>query len=208
MNNTTVINHPLIQNKLTKARNRMTDSKMFRETINEIAGLMCYEATKDLKTVPMNIETPLAKTQGEVLSDGIVIVPIMRAGLGMVDAMHMLIPHAKIGHIGLYRDETSFTPEKYYTKLPKDLENSTVLLLDPMLATGGSVRRSYEILKEAGAKDIRFIGIVAAPEGIKAIEDHCPDMRLYLAAIDEGLNDSKFITPGLGDAGDRLYGTK
>ncbi len=205
---TFVINHPLIQTKLTKARSKDTDTKMFRETINEIAGLMCYEATKDLKTSPIDIETPMSKTTGYVLSSGIVIAPIMRAGLGMVDAIHMLMPNAKVGHIGLYRDETSFQPETYYSKLPKDLSESTVLLLDPMLATGGSVIQSYKILKEGGAKDIRYLGIVASPEGIETIEKNCPDMKIFVAAVDEGLTDNKFITPGLGDAGDRLFGTK
>ncbi len=205
---TTIINHPLIQNKLTRARSKDTDSKIFRETINEISGLMCYEATKDLKTKYINIETPVTTTKGEVLDTKIVIVPILRAGLGMVDAIHMLIPHAKVGHIGLYRDEKSFTPEKYYTKLPEDLDKSTVFLLDPMLATGGSVKQSYDILKASGAKDIRFIGIVASPEGIETIENACPDLKIYVAAVDEGLTPNKYITPGLGDAGDRLFGTK
>ncbi len=205
---TTIINHPLIQNKLTRARRKETDSKMFRETINEISGLMCYEATKDLKTKAVDIETPLVETQGEVLDTDIVIVPILRAGLGMTDAIHMLIPHAKVGHIGLYRDEVSFTPEKYYTKLPEHLEKSTVFLLDPMLATGGSVKQSYDILKGSGATDIRFIGIVASPEGLEFIEKSCPDLKIYVAAVDEGLTANKYITPGLGDAGDRLFGTK
>ncbi len=204
---TKVIHHPLIKSKLGIVRSKETDSKLFRESINEIAGLMCYEATKDLKTDIINIETPLAKTEAETLATDIVIVPILRAGLGMTDAIHMLIPHAKVGHIGLYRDETTFIPAKYYTKLP-DVKNATVLLLDPMLATGGSVKASYDILVEAGAKDIRFIGIVGSPEGVKKTETSCPKMSIYLAAIDEKLNDNKYIVPGLGDAGDRLFGTK
>ncbi len=204
---TTIINHPLIKNKLTIVRNKNTDSKLFRETINEIAGLMCYEATKDLKTTTVDLETPLAKTTGEALATDIVIVPILRAGLGMTDAIHMLIPHAKIGHIGLYRDETTFEPAKYYTKLPV-VKDATVILLDPMLATGGSVKASYDILKDAGATDIRFLGIVGSPDGVTYIEAVCPDMPIYLAAVDEKLNDNKYIVPGLGDAGDRLFGTK
>ncbi len=204
---TKVIHHPLIKNKLGIVRAKETDSKLFRESINEIAGLMCYEATKDLKTKSIDIETPLAKTSAETLATDIVIVPILRAGLGMTDAIHMLIPHAKVGHIGLYRDENTFTPAKYYTKLP-DVSNATVLLLDPMLATGGSVKASYDILVEAGAKDIRFIGIVGSPEGVEKTEAACPNMMIYLAAIDEKLNNNKYIVPGLGDAGDRLFGTK
>ncbi len=206
--NPIIINHPLIKNKLTKVRHKDTDSKLFRETVNEIAGLMSYEATKDLPLETVDIETPLAKTQGEALARDIVIVPILRAGLGMVDAIHMLIPHAKIGHIGLYRDETTFAPAKYYSKFPLNLAGATVLLLDPMLATGGSAKASYDMLKEAGAQDIRFIGIVASPEGIDFIKKHCPDMQVYIAAVDQGLNDNKYIVPGLGDAGDRLFGTK
>lgn len=203
-----IINHPLIKNKLTKVRHKDTDSKLFRETINEISGLMSYEATKDLPLKTVEIETPLAKTQGEALARELVIVPILRAGLGMVDAIHMLIPHAKIGHIGLYRDETTFTPAKYYSKFPLNLKEATVLLLDPMLATGGSAQASYDMLKQAGAQDIRFIGIVASPEGIAYVKKHCPDMQVYIAAVDQGLNDHKYIVPGLGDAGDRLFGTK
>jgi len=203
-----IIHHPLIENKLSIVRDKNTDSKIFRETINEIAGLMCYEATKDLPTQPIDIETPLTRTKGKTLARKIVIVPILRAGLGMVDAIHMLIPHAKIGHIGLYRDEKTFKPEKYYTKLPSDLAAATVLLLDPMLATGGSTRKSYDILKEAGATDIRFIGIVGSPEGLDYMQKYCPDLSIFLAAVDEKLNADKYIVPGLGDAGDRLFGTK
>ncbi len=203
-----IINHPLIKNKLTKVRDKNTDAKLFRETINEIAGLMSYEATKDLPLETIDVETPLAKTQGQALAREIVIVPILRAGLGMVDAIHMLIPHAKVGHIGLYRDETTFAPAKYYAKFPSNLKDATVLLLDPMLATGGSAKASYDMLIEAGVKDLRFIGIVASPEGVSFLQKHCPKLKVFVAALDEGLNAQKYIVPGLGDAGDRLFGTK
>ena len=205
---TFVIDHPLIKNKLTIVRNKHTDSKTFRETINEIAGLMSYEATKDLEVTTIDIETPLAHTKGEALKNPIVIVPILRAGLGMSDAIHMLIPNAKVGHIGLYRDETTFEPAEYYAKFPSEMKDATVLLLDPMLATGGSVIKAYNIVKSHGAEDVRYIGVVASPEGVDAIEKACPDMKNYIASIDDGLTDTKYITPGLGDAGDRLFGTK
>ncbi len=205
---TTVIDHPLIKYKLTIVREKTTDSKLFRETINEISGLMSYEATKDIELDEIQVTTPLAPAKGHALKKPIVIVPILRAGLGMSEAIHMLIPNAKVGHIGLYRDETTFQPSEYYAKFPGNIKKATVLLLDPMLATGGSVIRAYNIVKAHGAKDIRYIGIVASPEGVQAIENQCPDMKNFVAAIDEGLTKDKYITPGLGDAGDRLFGTK
>ncbi len=203
-----ILNHPLIDHKMTKIRDKNTDTKTFRENVNEISGLMAYEITRDLETRMVEVETPLMKTKSKVLANEVVIVPILRAGLGMVDGIHMMIPTAKIGHIGLYRDEETLKPHSYYEKFPKEIVGSTVLLVDPMLATGGSVLASIESLKKAGAKDIRFVGIVGCPEGVKAIEDAHPDVDIYLAALDEKLNSKGYIEPGLGDCGDRLFGTK
>ena len=205
---TIILDHPLIKHKLVKLRDKTTNTKEFREALNEIAGFMSYEATKDLTLQITEVETPIQKTQGEVLKKSVVIVPILRAGLGMVDMIQNLIPTAKVGHIGLFRNEETFVPEEYYTKLPADLEHATILLLDPMLATGGTVMASYDILKRHGAKDIRYLGIVGVQEGLDELEKHCPDMRTYLAVKDEGLNENRYIVPGLGDAGDRLFGTK
>ncbi len=203
-----IYDHPLIKNKVAKLRDKNTEMQLFRETTNELAGLMCYEVTKDLKTKAQEVETPLSKTTCEVLAQDVVIVPILRAGLGMVDAVQLLIPHARVGHIGLYRGGDDASPNRYYAKLPNNLENSLVLLLDPMLATGGTLKASVEILKERGAKDIRYVGIVGCPEGLAFVEKHCPDVKVYLASLDERLNEDKYIVPGLGDAGDRLFGTK
>ncbi|MFW6284800.1 MAG: uracil phosphoribosyltransferase [Bacillota bacterium] len=205
---TIILNHPLIKHKMVKLRDKTTGTKEFRESVNEIAGLMSYEATKDLELKPVEVETPIQMAKGEVLAQNVVIIPVMRAGLGMVDMIQNLIPTAKVGHIGLFRNEVTFMPEEYYTKLPDDLANATILLLDPMLATGGTVKVSYEILKKHGAKDIRYLGIVGVQEGLDTLEKHCPDMKVYLAVKDEKLNDNKYIVPGLGDAGDRLFGTK
>lgn len=203
-----ILNHPLIDHKMAKIRNKDTDSKIFRENVNEISGLMAYEITRDLATKPVEVETPLKKMKTKVLSKTVVIVPILRAGLGMVDGIHMMIPTAKVGHIGLYRDEETLMPHSYYVKFPKEISEATVLLVDPMLATGGSAVASIDALKTAGAKDIRYVGIVGCPEGVKAIEDTHPDVDVYLAALDEGLNEKGYIVPGLGDCGDRLFGTK
>jgi uracil phosphoribosyltransferase len=205
---TIILDHPLIKHKLVKLRDKNTNTKEFREAVNEIAGLMSYEATKDLTLQMTDVETPIQKAKGEILKRSVVIVPILRAGLGMVDMIQNLIPTAKVGHIGLFRNEVTFEPEEYYTKLPANLENATILLLDPMLATGGTVKLSYDILKRHGATDIRYLGIVGVQEGLDELEKHCPDMRTYLAVKDEGLNENKYIYPGLGDAGDRLFGTK
>lgn len=205
---TIILNHPLIKHKMVKLRDKTTGTKEFRESVNEIAGLMSYEATKDLALKPVEVETPIGKAEGEVLAQNVVIIPVMRAGLGMVDMIQNLIPTAKVGHIGLFRDEETFVPQEYYTKLPEGLGRATILLLDPMLATGGTVKVSYDILKKHGAKDIRYLGIVGVQEGLDYLEAHCPDMRIYLAAKDEKLNENKYIVPGLGDAGDRLFGTK
>ncbi|MFW5893022.1 MAG: uracil phosphoribosyltransferase [Bacillota bacterium] len=205
---TIILNHPLIKHKMVKLRDKTTGTKEFRESVNEIAGLMSYEATKDLELKPVEVETPIQMAKGEVLAQNVVIIPVMRAGLGMVDMIQNLIPTAKVGHIGLFRNEVTFVPEEYYTKLPDDLGNATILLLDPMLATGGTVKVSYDILKKHGAKDIRYLGIVGVQEGLDYLEAHCPDMKVYLAVKDDRLNENKYIVPGLGDAGDRLFGTK
>jgi uracil phosphoribosyltransferase len=190
-------------------RNKDTDTKSFRENLNEIAKLMTYEATKNLKLSEIEVETPLMKTTGHALEDkAIAIVPILRAGLGMVDGILDLIPTAKIGHIGVYRDEESLEPVYYYCKLPVDVENRKVLLVDPMLATGGSAVYAIDYLKEKGVKDILFMCLVAAPEGIANILQKHPDVAIYTAKIDQGLNEKGYIYPGLGDCGDRIFGTK
>ena len=203
-----ILHHPLIDHKLAKIRDKNTDTKTFRENVQELSGLMAYEVTRDLPTRPIEVETPLTKTEANVLAKDVVIVPILRAGLGMVDGIHMMIPTAKIGHIGLYRDEETLTPHSYYVKFPKEIASATVLLVDPMLATGGSVLAAIDALKKAGAKDIRFVGLVGCPEGVKVLEKAYPDVDIYLAAMDEKLNEKAYIVPGLGDAGDRLFGTK
>lgn len=200
--------HPLIQHKLTQLRNKNTETKIFRETLNEIAGLMCYEATKDLSLKTKEIETPLQKMDAKVLADEIFIVPILRAGLGMVEGMINLIPTARVGHIGVYRDEETLEPVYYYCKLPKNIENGKVFLVDPMLATGGSANYSIDYLKDKGVKDISFLCILGCPEGIKNVQAVHPDVDIIAACIDEGLNDKSYIYPGLGDAGDRIFGTK
>lgn len=202
------MNHPLIQHKLSYLRNKDTDTKVFRETLNEIAGLMTYEATKNLKLKEIETETPLMKTTTKVLADPICIVPILRAGLGMVEGLVTFIPTAKVGHIGVYRDEETLEPVYYYCKLPVDIASGKVLLVDPMLATGGSAIYAIDYLKERGVKDISFLCIIAAPEGIEKVKEKHPDVDIYAACIDEKLNEKSYIIPGLGDAGDRIFGTK
>ncbi len=206
--NTTIIDHPLIRHKLSKVRDKNTNTKDFRELISEIGGLMAYEITRNLETVPKMIETPIATAQVEVLAKDIVIVPILRAGLGMVDGITNLIPNAKVGHIGLYRDEETLEPHTYYAKFPKELSKATVLLVDPMLATGGSALAAIDILKAHGATNIIYVGLVGTPIGIKLLNDKHPDVSIYLAAKDEVLNENGYIVPGLGDCGDRIFGTK
>jgi len=209
MNNVTVVSHPLIQHKLTMLRDKNTSSKDFRELVKEIAMLMAYEVTRNLPLEDIDIETPICKTTGKVLSgQDIAIVPILRAGLGMVDGMLDLIPNAKIGHIGLYRNEETLQPVEYYCKLPKDIENRIVIITEPMLSTGGSMLGAIEILKRHGAKKIKSIHLVCAPEGIEVVTKAHPDVEIYTASIDEKFNDIGYIVPGLGDAGDRLFGTK
>ncbi len=202
------IKHPLIEHKMSIIRNKLTDTKTFRENVNEIGSLVTYEITRDLLTRPIEVETPIAKTICQTLAKEVVIVPILRAGLGMVDGIHNVIPTAKIGHVGLYRDENTLLPHGYYQKFPDVIADATVLVVDPMLATGGSAIAAIQLVKQRGAKDIRFVGLVGCPEGIKALQAAHPDVDIYLAMIDERLNEVGYIVPGLGDCGDRLFGTK
>lgn len=204
-----VMDHPLIEHKINYIRSKDVGTKEFREVIGEIAQLMCYEATRDLKMKEVEIETPVGRTTGRVL-DGkkLAIVPILRAGIGMVDGMLSLIPAAKVGHIGLYRDPETLDPVEYYCKLPTDCEERQVFVVDPMLATGGSSAAAVSMLKEKGVKNIRFLCIIAAPEGVRRMREEHPDVDLYIGALDERLNGHGYIVPGLGDAGDRIFGTK
>lgn len=204
-----VMDHPLIEHKISYIRSKDVGTKEFREVIGEIAQLMCYEATRDLKMKEVEIETPVARTTGRVLNGKkLAIVPILRAGIGMVDGMLSLIPAAKVGHIGLYRDPETLEPVEYYCKLPSDCEERQVFVVDPMLATGGSSAAAVSMLKEKGVKNIRFLCIIAAPEGVERMREEHPDVDLYIGALDERLNDHGYIVPGLGDAGDRIFGTK
>lgn len=203
------MNHPLILHKLAIIRDKNTGSKDFREIVEEIAMLMAYEVTRDIHTEEVEVETPMCKTKCRMLSGKkLAIVPILRAGLGMVEGMRKLVPAAKVGHIGLYRDEKTLQPIEYFCKLPQDIEERDVIIVDPMLATGGSAIDAITMLKKRGATNIRFVGLIAAPEGIEALKDAHPDVDIYIAQIDERLNENGYILPGLGDAGDRLFGTK
>ena len=205
----TVLEHPLIQHKLAIMRNKETGTKEFRALVNEIAGLMCYEATRNLPTEEVLVETPITTAKCRMLSGKkLAIVPVLRAGLGMVDSMVALIPSAKIGHIGLYRDPETHKPVEYYCKLPEDIENRVTFVVDPMLATGGSAVAAIDFLKARGCKNIVMMNIIGCPEGIKAVTEAHPDVDIYMAACDEKLNDHAYIVPGLGDAGDRIFGTK
>ena len=209
MANVTVTNHPLIQHKLTIIRDKRTSSKIFREIISEIAMLMCYEATRDLELTEVEIETPVAVAKVKKLSGKkLAVVPILRAGLGMVDGIVALIPSARIGHIGLYRDPETLMPVEYYCKLPADIEERDVIVVDPMCATGGSAIDAISLIKKRNPKHIKFVCTIASPEGIKALTDAHPDVDVFCAAMDECLNDHGYIIPGLGDAGDRIFGTK
>jgi len=204
-----VLDHPLIQHKLAVLRNKETPVKEFRELVSEISGLMCYEATRNLPTEEVLVETPITTAKCRMLSGKkLAIVPILRAGLGMVDAMVDLIPSAKIGHIGLYRDPETHKPVEYYCKLPEDIGNRVTFVVDPMLATGGSAVAAIDFLKGHGCKQIVMMNIIGCPEGIKAVTEAHPDVEIYMAACDEKLNDHAYIVPGLGDAGDRIFGTK
>lgn len=204
-----VFDHPLIQHKLTYIRDKNTGTKEFRELVDEVATLMAFEITRDLPLEEIEIETPVTTAKTKVLSGKkIAIVPILRAGIGMVDGVLKLIPAAKVGHIGLYRDPETLKPVEYYAKLPADVEERDFIIVDPMLATGGSAVEAINSLKKRGAKSIKFMCLIAAPEGVKAIQDEHDDVDIYIASLDEKLNDHGYIVPGLGDAGDRLFGTK
>ena len=202
-----VMDHPLISHKIAMLRDKNTSVRDFRALVNEIGLLMGYEATKDLKMTEVEVETPVATTKGQVIERQVALVPILRAGLGMVDALMSLIPAAKVGHIGLYRDHETLQPVEYYCKLPSDIEQRQVLVLDPMLATGGSSSAAISFIKKRGAKNIRLVCVIGAPEGVKAVQEAHPDVDIYVAALDEKLNENGYIIPGLGDAGDRLFGT-
>ena len=209
MGNVHVMDHPLVHHKLAVMRNKDTSVKEFRELVSEVAGLMCYEATRNLPTVGVKVETPVGTANCKMLAGKkLAIVPILRAGLGMVDALVDLIPSAKIGHIGLYRDPETHEPVEYYCKLPEDIGNRVVFVVDPMLATGGSAVAAINFLKKRGCKNIIMLNIIGCPEGIKRVQEEHPDVEMYLAACDEKLNEHAYIVPGLGDAGDRIFGTK
>ncbi len=204
-----MISHPLVQHKVALLRDVNTGTKEFKELVSELATLMCYEATRDLPTREVEIQTPVAVAKARMLTGRkLAFVPILRAGLGMVDGMLALVPAAKIGHIGLYRDPETLQPVEYYCKLPGDISERDVIVLDPMLATGGSACDAIDLIKKRGAKNIKFIGIIAAPEGLQKLQEAHPDVQIYIAALDECLNDHGYIVPGLGDAGDRIFGTK
>ena len=209
MSKVQVMDHPLIQHKVNYIRRKEVGSKEFREIVGEIAALMCYEATRDLKLQDVEIETPICKMVGKELSGKkLAVVPILRAGLGMVDGMLSMIPAAKVGHIGLYRNEETLEPVEYYCKLPQDCAERDVFVVDPMLATGGSSVAAITMLKNRGVKKIRFMCIVAAPQGIERMKEEHPDVDIYVGALDDHLNEKGYIVPGLGDAGDRIFGTK
>ena len=209
MGNVTVIDHPMIQHKLTLMRDKDCGTKDFRQLLEEISMLMAYEVTRDLPLEEIEIETPICKCKSKVISGKkIGIVPILRAGLGMVDGVTRLVPTAKVGHIGMFRDPQTHQPVEYYCKLPPDIEERELIVVDPMLATGGSSVAAIDALKKRGCKSIKLMCLVGCPEGVKTVQDAHPDVDLYIAAIDEKLNEHKYIVPGLGDAGDRIFGTK
>ncbi len=207
MSKVVVVDHPLVQHKMSIIRDYRTGTKEFREALNEISGLITYEISRNFETKEAKVTTPIEETTVRVLTKDVVIVPILRAGLGMVDGIHTMIPTAKIGHVGLYRDETTLQPVEYYAKFP-DLPQATVLVVDPMLATGGSASFAVTAVKKRGAKDIRYVGLVGCPEGVARMQQDHPDVDIYLAAMDARLNEVGYIVPGLGDCGDRLFGTK
>ena len=209
MNNVTIFDHPLIQHKTTILRQTTTTNKEFRELVEEITMLMCYEALRDLPLEDVEIETPIQKTTKKLIKGKkVAIVPILRAGLGMVNGMLSLVPSAKVGHIGMYRDEETLIPHPYYCKLPKDINERDVIVLDPMLATGGSAVDAIDQIKTKNPRSIKFMCIIAAPEGLKLLTEKHPDVQVYCACLDERLNENGYILPGLGDAGDRIFGTK
>lgn len=207
--NVTIMNHPLISHKVAILRDKKTGMKEFRELIEEITMLLAFESMKDVPTKKIIVETPLETTEQTVVEEqSVVVVPILRAGLGMVNGIHRLFPTAKVGHIGLYRDEETFEPQTYYIKLPEGVENKMVILLDPMLATGGSAAAAMQMLKDRGCKNIRLMSIIGAPEGVKTVAEAHPDCKVFVSTLDRELNDKCYILPGLGDAGDRIFGTK
>src|SRR5919112_1709090 len=207
MENVVLIDHPVVQTKLTELRDYTADHRKFRTLLDEIAGLMVYEVTRDWPTMPKPVQTPLEKTIGHVLARPVTLVPILRTGLGMADGVLKMLPDARLGHLGVYRNEGTLEPVSYYQKLPPDIAATEVLLIDPMLATGGSGSAAVSVLKQAGVASMRFICLVAAPEGIAALHAQHPEVPIYCAAIDRQLNERGYILPGLGDAGDRLFGT-
>ncbi len=209
MNNVTIFDHPLIQHKISILRDVNTSSNQFRALVEEITMLMCFESMRDLPLEDVEVTTPIAKTTTKMLAGvKLAIVPILRAGLGMVNGMLNLVPSARVGHIGMYRDEVTLEPHEYYCKLPKNIEKRLVIVCDPMLATGGSAKDAINLIKERGGKHIKFMCLIAAPEGIKALTEAHPDVEVYCAHVDEKLNENGYIVPGLGDAGDRIFGTK
>lgn len=209
MKNVVELDHPLIEHKLAILRDKKTGTKEFRELVEEIATFLCYEALRDATLDPVEIETPIKKMKtGKINENHYAFIPILRAGMGMLDGVISVMPNAKIGHIGMYRDETTFEPVNYFFKVPKDIEKREVIVIDPMLATGGSVIDAVDLLKSKGVTNIKVLCIIAAPEGLKAITKKHKDVKIYCANIDEELNNNKYIVPGLGDAGDRIYGTK
>lgn len=208
MSKLVVMNHPLISHKLAMIRNKETKPTEFRALLSEIASLMTYEMGRDLSTKEVMVETPICTATCEMLDKEVILVPILRAGLGMVEGILNLIPSARVGHIGLYRNEETHEPCEYYAKFPENLKTATVIVLDPMLATGGSAAAAVTMIKKRGATDIRYIGLVGAPEGVKRLQEEHPDLNIYLAALDDCLNENCYIVPGLGDCGDRLFGTK
>ena len=209
MSKLVIIDHPLVQHKLSLLRDKNTGTKAFREHVTELSLLMAYEVTRDLEIVETEIETPVCHTKVKMLAnEKLAVIPILRAGLGMADGMMNLIPNAKLGHIGMYRNPDTLMPTSYYCKLPPDIEERDVIIVDPMLATGNSAIEACRIVKEAGCKSVRLVCLIAAPEGVEAMQQAHPDVDIYLANLDEKLNDHGYIVPGLGDAGDRLFGTK
>lgn len=204
-----ILNHPMIEHKISILRSKTTSTKEFRELISEIATILCLEALKDAPLKEIEVETPITKTKGHIIDENdYAFVPILRAGLGMVDGMLALVPNAKVGHIGLYRDPETHEPIEYYCKLPADIEKRQIFVVDPMLATGGSAAAAIDFIKQRGGKNIIFMCLIAAPEGIEVLQKAHPDVDIFIAAKDECLNENAYILPGLGDAGDRLYGTK
>lgn len=208
MKNLTVVQHPLIQRDITFLRDRKTPNYQFRQTLSRIAGMMAFQVTKDFFVEEFTVETPLEKTKGYRLKENIIIVPVLRAGLGMVEGFLDVLPEAQVGHVGLYRNEKTLEPVDYYSKFPKNLSKSLVILIDPMLATGGSATAALTFLKNKGAKNIRIVCLVAAPEGVDVVTQHHPDVQIFCAVVDRELNNKGYILPGLGDAGDRIFGTE